>query len=844
MAMAMGALAAAGTSALVAAQLDSGERIAMQQLQNDLHILESAWPSASDPCTRWVGISCANNYVDSIDLTGLPTDQNQMQLASVPLGLEALRNLPHLRELNASGFSLRGSIIPDWLGSSLQALESLDLSSCFLNGSIPSSLATSTLVFLSLANNNLSGTIPPSFGSNFTSLTVLDLSSNVLVGPLPPGSFRAPKLSALLLQRLDLSHNYFYGEIPSELATKFPSLTILDASYNFFNGSLPAGLIPSAVVKKNCLINVKDQHTARACMKFYTRLDSRGGPGASVAAVTPPPPGPAADQPAGQGADQNIHRNSSSRGRRIKHLVLVLAGVMGGFLLIILGCILACCFWFCKRGRRIGRSNSMESGRVATAPGSGAEMMMMMNAAATIKATGTTAAAVAMGEVFSFRQLQQATDNFSLENLIANGHSGDLFKGVLHGTGTTVVVKRIDLQKTKVDSYLQELDVLACASHTRLVLLLGHCLDNSNEKFLVYKYAPNGDLESALQKKNMMVFPPPPDDVCHHVHATVAHVHGQQQQCDDESSSLQSLDWITRLKIAIGVAEALTYLHFECSPPIAHRDVKASSILLDDKFEVRLGSLSDARVQDVDSQPSRITRLFGLSQASDHGEPGSATASSTYDVYSFGKVLLELVSGKQGLSRGTDPAAEAWLEWALPLISIHDKDSLPKLVDPSLIVDEDLLDEVWAMAIIARACLHTKSSKRPSIQHVLKALENPGKVIRDDILGGGESAVRARTSSHSSWNEALFGSWRHSNNNNGGNLFNLGTSSTRTGSLREDPRTITNTIGGTATSTSSTTGDERLGGVGRHVRWGSSDIVPETVDDKTLDERTMPQGQV
>ncbi len=318
MAMAMGALAAAGTSALVAAQLDSGERIAMQQLQNDLHILESAWPSASDPCTRWVGISCANNYVDSIDLTGLPRDQNQMQLASVPLGLEALRNLPHLREFNASGFSLRGSVIPDWLGSSLPALESLDLSSCFLNGSIPSSLATSALVFLSLADNNLSGTIPPSFGSNFTSLTVLDLSSNALVGPLPPGSFRAPKLSvlnlsrnklngtisslalqnlvsldlsvnsfsgilsasspdqesitaslqALLLQRLDLSHNYFYGDIPSELATKFPSLTILDASYNFFNGSLPAGLIPSAVVKKNCLVNVKDQHTARACMKF------------------------------------------------------------------------------------------------------------------------------------------------------------------------------------------------------------------------------------------------------------------------------------------------------------------------------------------------------------------------------------------------------------------------------------------------------------------------------------------------------------------------------------------------------------------------------------------------
>jgi hypothetical protein len=151
-------------------------------------------------------------------------------------------------------------------------------------------------------------------------------------------------------------------------------LTILDASYNFFNGSLPVGLIPSAVVKKKCLVNVKDQHTARACMKFYTRLDSKGGPGgpggSSVAAVTPPPSGPTADQPVGQGADQNIHRNINSRGRRIKHLVLILAGVVGGFLLIILGCILVCCFWFCKRGRHIGRSNSMESGRVATLRGS------------------------------------------------------------------------------------------------------------------------------------------------------------------------------------------------------------------------------------------------------------------------------------------------------------------------------------------------------------------------------------------------------------------------------------------------------------------------------------------
>lgn len=133
-----------------------------------------------------------------------------------------------------------------------------------------------------------------------------------------------------------------------------------------------------------------------------------------------------------------------------------------------------------------------------------------------------------------------------------------------------------------------------------------------------------------------------------------------------------------------------------------------------------------------------------------------AAVSTSSDVYNFGKVLLELVSGKLGISGSTaDHHSEAWLEWALPLIRVHDKESLPKLVDPFLIVDEDLLAEVWAMAVIARACLHTKPHKRPSMRHVLKALENPHKVVREEHFG---ESLAMRTSSHSSWNEAMFGS--------------------------------------------------------------------------------------
>ncbi|XP_016186996.1 probable LRR receptor-like serine/threonine-protein kinase At2g16250 [Arachis ipaensis] len=227
-----------------------------------------------------------------------------------------------------------------------------------------------------------------------------------------------------------------------------------------------------------------------------------------------------------------------------------------------------------------------------------------------------------------------------------------------------------------------------------------------------------------------------------------------------EDDKLKSLDWITRLKIATGAAEALAYLHHECNPPIVHRDVQASSILLEDKYEVRLGSLSEACPQDGDTQQSKITRLLRLPQSSEQGTSGSSTSVCAYDVYCFGKVLLELVTGKLGISAASDAEAKEWLEQILPCITIYDKERITKIVDPSLIVDdEDLLEEVWAVAIVARTCLNPKPSRRPQMRHVLRALENPFKVVREE----NSSSARLRsTSSRGSWNATLFGSWRQS----------------------------------------------------------------------------------
>ncbi|QHN93430.1 putative LRR receptor-like serine/threonine-protein kinase [Arachis hypogaea] len=134
---------------------------------------------------------------------------------------------------------------------------------------------------------------------------------------------------------------------------------------------------------------------------------------------------------------------------------------------------------------------------------------------------------------------------------------------------------------------------------------------------------------------------------------------------------------------------------------------------------------------------------------------GSSFATCSQDVYCFGKVLLELITGNIGFSNSDDAATKEWLEHTLSDISIYDKDQVSKIVDPNLIVDDDLLEEVWAVAIVAKSCLSPKPSKRPPMRYVLKALENPVNVVREESYSS-----RLRTSSSRSWSFAILGSWR------------------------------------------------------------------------------------
>ncbi|KAL8153156.1 hypothetical protein V2J09_010916 [Rumex salicifolius] len=294
---------------------------------------------------------------------------------------------------------------------------------------------------------------------------------------------------------------------------------------------------------------------------------------------------------------------------------------------------------------------------------------------------------------FSYEELARITDNFSSANLLGQGGFGYVHKGVLPN-GTEVAIKQLKPGSGQGErEFRAEIDTISRVDHRNLVILHGLCI-SGDQRLLVYEYVPNKTMEF--------------------------HLHGEGRP---------PLSWSTRLKIAIGAAKGLAYLHEDCQPKIIHRDIKASNILLDNNFEAKVADFGLAKFSyDTDTHVStRVMGTFGY-LAPEYASSGKLTEKS--DVFSFGIVLLELITGRRPIDKAHSFMDDSMVEWARPLlVRAIETGNFDGLVDPKL--EDHNISEMTQMVACANVCVRQSARRRPRMSQVVRALE--GNLTIDDL---------------------------------------------------------------------------------------------------------------
>ncbi|XP_019436637.1 PREDICTED: proline-rich receptor-like protein kinase PERK1 [Lupinus angustifolius] len=297
---------------------------------------------------------------------------------------------------------------------------------------------------------------------------------------------------------------------------------------------------------------------------------------------------------------------------------------------------------------------------------------------------------------FSYEELVQATDGFSDANLLGVGGFGYVHRGFLPN-GKEVAVKQLKVGSKQGEREFQaEVEIISRVHHKHLVSLVGYCITGIR-RLLVYEFVPNSTLEF--------------------------HLHGIGRP---------TMDWPTRVRIAVGSAKGLAYLHEDCHPKIIHRDIKAANILLDFKFEAKVADFGLAKISsDIYTHVS--TRVMGTLGylAPEYAATGKLTDKS--DVFSYGVMLLELITGRQPVGKNRSDT-DSLVDWARPLLTCPlEEVDFDSLTDPRLQNEFDP-NELARMVACAAACIRRSAKRRPRMSQVLRALE--GDVSLADLDEG------------------------------------------------------------------------------------------------------------
>ncbi|XP_020215172.1 probable receptor-like serine/threonine-protein kinase At5g57670 [Cajanus cajan] len=293
--------------------------------------------------------------------------------------------------------------------------------------------------------------------------------------------------------------------------------------------------------------------------------------------------------------------------------------------------------------------------------------------------------------LFKYQELVSATSNFLPENLIGKGGSSEVYRGCLPD-GKQLAVKILKPSEEVLKEFVLEIEIITTLHHKNIISLLGFCFEDGN-LLLVYDFLSRGSLEENLygNKKIPLVF-----------------------------------GWTERYKVAMGVAEALEYLHDNEGQSVIHRDVKSSNVLLSEDFEPQLSDFGLAKWASTSSSHIICTDVAGTFgyMAPEYFMYGKVT--EKIDVYAFGVVLLELLSGRKPISGDYPKGQESLVMWASPILN---SGKASQLLDPSLGDNYDH-EEMERVVLAATLCIRRAPRARPQISLISKLLGGDADVIK------------------------------------------------------------------------------------------------------------------
>ncbi|KAJ6425003.1 hypothetical protein OIU84_025718 [Salix udensis] len=298
-------------------------------------------------------------------------------------------------------------------------------------------------------------------------------------------------------------------------------------------------------------------------------------------------------------------------------------------------------------------------------------------------------------QTFTFEELVAATDNFRSDCFLGEGGFGKVYKGCLEKINQVVAIKQLDQNGLQgIREFVVEVVTLSLADNPNLVKLIGFCAEG-DQRLLVYEYMPLGSLENHLY---------------------------------DIPPNRQPLDWNARMKIAAGAARGLEYLHNQMTPPVIYRDLKCSNILLSEGYHPKLSDFGLAKVGPSGDHTHVSTRVMGTYGycAPDYAMTGQLTFKS--DIYSFGVVLLEIITGRKAIDQTKERSEQNLVAWARPMFK--DRRNFSHMVDPFLRGQYPIKGLYQSLAIAAM-CVQEQPNMRPDVSDVVMALNYLASNIYD-----------------------------------------------------------------------------------------------------------------